>query len=128
MRGFLIHSTDDGRVPAFEYLPAEGLVPKIGMALCMADGTLSMAGATVAPQYISMCEKESACGEGEEIPVVRVGTDIIFGTESEEDMAAVNVGDKVTLSADAMGVTATTASGVAEVVGKDEEGVRVRFA
>ncbi len=128
MRGFLIHTTDDGRVPAFEYLTAQGLVPKIGMALFMAGGDLAMAGATVSPQYISMCEKTSACEEGEEIPVIRVGADIIFSTESEEDMAAVNVGDKVTLSADAMGVTATTESGVAEIVGKKEDEVRVRFA
>jgi len=127
MRGFRIHTTDDGRVPAFEYMAAEGLVPKIGMALVMAEGKLSMAGATVMPQYISMCEKEGACGEGDVIPVIRVGADIIFGAESEEDMAAVDIGDKVTLSADAMGVTATTASGVAEIVSKTEDEVRVRF-
>ncbi len=128
MRGFLIHSVDDGRVPAFEHLPASAIKPEIGMALVMAGGVLVQAVGTAVPAYISMCQKETACEEGDIIPVIRVQPDIIFGTESEEDMAAVNVGDKVTISDDAMGVTATTASGVAEVVTKDEDGVRVRFA
>lgn len=127
MRGFLIHTTDDNRIPSFEYLPADGLVPKIGMALSMAGGVLVQAVGTQTPTYISMCEKETACAEGDIIPVVRVQPDIVFGTSSTEDMAAVSIGEKVTISEDAMGVTATTASGIAEIVGKDEEGVYVRF-
>lgn len=125
--GFMIHSVDDGRVPTFEHLPASAIVPEIGMALSMAGGVLVKATGTAAPTYISMCQKEAACEEGDIIPVIRVQPDIIFGASSEEDMAAVSIGDKVTIADDAMGVTATT-GGAAEVVGKDEAGVLVRFA
>lgn len=129
--GFMIHSTDDGRVPAMEYLPAGAITPKAGMALKQTGGLLVSAVGTDAPGYISMCEREMPCTAGENIPVVRVSGDIIFETAFSADAGAVKLGDKVTVSADGLGVTATTAGGVAEVVYMDgaENGsmCRVRF-
>ena len=117
--GFLIHSVDDNRVLGLEYLPCSAITPKVGMALVQTSGNLALASGTTAPTYISMCERETACTAGELIPVVRVQKDIIFGVPAQAAMTSVKLGDKVTIHTDGLQVTATTASGVAEVVGMD---------
>ena len=98
--GFMIHSTDSGRVPATEYLPAGAITPKAGMALTQTGGLLVSAVGAQAPSYISA------------------------------DADSVALGDKVTISADGLSITAT-AGGPAEVVYMDgtEKGsmCRVRF-
>lgn len=129
--GFKIHSVDDGRVLAIEYLPCGAITPKVGMALTQTGGNLAIATGDVVPSYISMCEREEACAEGDIIPVVRVNKDIIFEATFSEAADAVVLGDKVTLATDGLQVTATTEGGVAEVVDMDGTAVgstvRVRF-
>lgn len=120
---FMIHSTADGRVPSNEYMPCGAITPKVGTALVLTDGKLALASAATAPTYISMVEKSEPCKAGELIPVIRVLPDIIFGTSWFAAAAAVKLGEKVTLSADGTQVTATTASGVAEVVNIQGTGV-----
>ena len=117
--GFMIHSVDDNRVLGLEYLPCSAITPKVGMALVQTSGNLAVASGTTAPTYISMCERETACTAGELIPVVRVQKDIIFGVPAQAAMTSVKLGDKVTIHTDGMKVTATTDSGVAEVVGME---------
>lgn len=130
--GFMIHSSDDGRVPATEYLPAGAITPKAGMALKQTGGLLVSAVGTDVPTYISMCERDEACAAGELIPVIRAGGDLIFETAFSAAADAVKLGDKVTISADGLDATATTTGGVAEVVYMDgaEKGsmCRVRFS
>lgn len=127
---FTIHTTESGRVPSLEYLPAGAITPKVGMALTITDGVLALA--TGKPRYISMCEWKTACTNGTRIPVLRVLPDMTFETTWSVNAAAVSCGEKVTLSADAMQVTATTAGGVAEVIGRNGseagDSVRVRFS
>ena len=117
--GFLIHSVDDNRVLGLEYLPCSAITPKVGMALIQTTGNLALASGTTAPTYISMCERAKACTAGELIPVVRVQKDIIFAAPAQAAMTSVKLGDKVTIHTDGLQVTATTTSGVAEVVGMD---------
>lgn len=128
--GFMIHSTDDGRVPPTEYLPAGAITPKAGMALTQTGGALVSAVGGQAPSYISICERDEPCGLGETIPVIRVSGDTVFETTFSADADDVALGDKVTISADGLSVTATT-GGPAEVVYIDgtEKGsmCRVRF-
>ncbi len=128
--GFKIHVTADGLVPAVEYLPAGAITPKVVLALTQTGGLLVSAVGAQAPSYISMCERELACEAGEVIPVVRVSGDMIFETTFSADADSVALGDKVTISADGLSVTATT-GGPAEVVYIDgtEKGsmCRVRF-
>lgn len=129
---FLLYATDSGRVPSVEYLPAGAITPKAGMALTQTGGNLAVATGTVAPAYISMIEKDAALTAGENIPVMRVLPDMIFETVASAAMTSVKLGDKVTLHAsDGMQVTATTTSGVAEVVWMEGttvgSRVRVRF-
>lgn len=117
--GFMIHSVDDNRVLGLEYLPCSAITPKVGMAMVQTSGNLALASGTTAPTYISMCERDKACTAGELIPVVRVQKDIIFGVPAQAAMTSVKLGDKVTIYTDGLQVTATTASGVAEVVGME---------
>lgn len=129
---FKIYKTDDGRIPGIEYLPCSAITPKVGMALVQSSGNLAIATGTTAPTYISMCEKDSACTAGDIIPVIRVQKDMVFETNFSAAAASINLGDKVTLHAsDGMQVTATTTSGVAEVVYMDGTAsgsmCRVRF-
>lgn len=128
---FYIHTVDDGHNPPHEYHPAGAeLTPKAGMALKIQDGKLAMAAGADKVSYISMCERAEACEDGELIPVIRAGADIIFETTAQAALSGVNVGDKVQISEDGLEVTATT-QGCAEIVYKDgdEAGdtVRVRF-
>lgn len=116
---FKIHKVDDGHNLPYEYLPCSAITPKIGLALVQTGGNLTLCSATATPTYISMIEKNAACAAGDIIPVVRVEKDVIWETEATAAMTAVTIGSKVTLSADGMGVTATTTSGVAEVVDMD---------
>ena len=129
---FKIYKTDDGRIPGIEYLPCSAITPKVGMALVQSSGNLAIATGTTAPTYISMCEKDSACTAGDIIPVIRVSKDMVFETTFSAAATSVKLGDKVTLHAsDGMQVTATTTSGVAEVVYMDGTAsgsmCRVRF-
>lgn len=129
--GFFIHTVDDGHNPPHEYHPAaSGLTPKVGMALKLEGGKLALASGADKVKYISMREQEAQCAEGDIIPVIRAGHDIIFETVAQAAMSGVNVGDTVQIHEDGLQVTATT-DGCAEVVWKagDEAGdaVRVRF-
>lgn len=130
---FKIYSTDDNRVPGIEYLPASAITPKVGMALTLTTGKLSLPTGATAPTYISMCEKDGKCTAGDIIPVIRVGKDMILETTFAADAPSIKLGDKVTLHTDGLQVTVTdtTTNGVAEVVymdGTDRGSMcRVRF-
>lgn len=124
--GFTVHTTDDGRNLPIEYLPAGTVTPKIGMALRLTGGKLAAASGAEVPSYIAMTEREKPCEDGEIIPVVRVGADVVWRTTAAVALTGVSLGNKVTLSADGMAVTATK-GGAAEITGMDgtEAGSRV---
>ena len=129
---FLLHSTDDGRVPSLEYLPAEAITPKVGLALTQSSGNLAVATGTTKPSYICMVEKDSAVTAGDIIPVFRIDPDMIFETSFSASAADIKLGQKVTIASGGDKVTATATSGVAEVVYMDGTAsgsmCRVRFA
>ena len=130
---FLLHSTDDGRIPSIEYLPCGAITPKVGMALTQSSGNLAIATGTTKPTYISMVDKAAACMAGDIIPVFRIDPDMIFETSFSASASDIKLGQKVTLHASSGAqVTATTTSGVAEVVYMDGTAsgsmCRVRFA
>lgn len=129
---FIPYKTDDGRVPAWEYLPASAITPKVGLALVLTSGQLAKASGTTKPTYICMAEKDTAVTAGEIIPVVRVNADMILETTFSAAATSVVPGAKVTVATDGMQVTGTTTDGIAEVVELDGttagSKVRVRFA
>ena len=129
---FLIHTTDDGRIPGFEYLPAAAITPKVGMALVANSGNLAVATGTTKPTYISMAERDGAVTAGDLIPVVRVQPDMIFEVPLSAAGTSLKSGQKVTIATDGLQVTATPTDGVAEIVEilgtAVGDKVRVRFA
>lgn len=129
---FLIHTTDDGRIPSYEYLPAAGITPKVGMALVANSGNLAVATGATKPTYISMAERDNAVAAGDLIPVIRVQPDVIFEVALSAAGASLKTGQKVTIATDGLKVTATTTDGVAEIVEilgtAAGDKVRVRFS
>lgn len=120
MRGFIPHSNNDGRVQPWEYLPCTGSdAPQIGMALVLSSGKLVKCTGTTKPTYICMVEAAAALAAGSLIPVIAVTPDQIFETTNQASLAGVAIGAKVTIHSDGCQVTATTTSGVAEIVEKD---------
>lgn len=128
---FGVHSIDGGRACGLEYLPCSAIVPKVGMAMVQSGGNLAVAAGTVKPTYICMCEKETACAEGDLIPVMRVLPDMVLETTFSAAASSIKLGSKVTIAAGGLQVTATTTDGVAEVVYMEDTAagsvVRVRF-
>lgn len=122
------HQHDNGQSPPFEYISGkEGETFSVGEALTLAAGALTKCAATVIPDYIAM----GPAGANGLVPCSRVNETIGYDAPLSAAGAALKLGDKVTLSADAMGVTATKAGGVATIERIDgtEEGdiVGVRF-
>ena len=117
---FHVYKTDDGRDLPLEYLPCSAIAPAAGMALKLTGGNLAKCGAADLPLYISVQESAAAVTAGDRIAVVRVQPDILFETTSSAAMTGVAAGDKVQLNTNALQVTATKTSGVAEIV--DMEG------
>lgn len=118
---FLLHKVDGSqKIPGIEYLPCGAITPKVGMALIQTTGNLAIATGTAKPTYISLVERSSACSAGELIPVMRVTEDLVFETTFSASASSIKLGNKVTLHASSgLQVTATTTSGVAEVVGME---------
>lgn len=128
-KGFCVVKSDDGHVEPFEYLAAGAITPKIGVALKLTSGNLAVCSGTTAPSYLAACEVASALTAGTIIPVIRVSKEAIYETSLSAAGTALKVGDKVTIASDGDQVTATTTSGVAEIVcfpdGVQTSGARV---
>ena len=104
------------RVPA-----KSGESYQIGEALVITDGKATKCSATVKPTH--MCVKDQAANESETVLVYPISSTMVFETTLTAAPDNLAVGSKVTLSADALGVTATTASGVCEIVNMRGAGV-----
>lgn len=131
---FLLYKVDDGHNLPIEYLPCSAIQPKVGMALTQSDGKLAIATGTTKPAYVSLYEAGATLSAGDIIPVARVDHSQVYETTLSASGTSLKLGNKVTLHASSgMQVTATTTSGVAEVIefpdGSQASGakVRVRF-
>lgn len=98
-------------------LTCGSITPKSGMALKLSSGKLVLATGSDMPEYISMVER-SASAENEEINVVPVSSEIVFGVACSAAHTNVDIGDFVTIAPDALRVTATS-GGCAKVVGRE---------
>lgn len=112
---FLIHSTGDHRVPVNKLLPCGAITPKVGMAMVLANGSLAIATGTTKPTHICMEEHQTAVAAGTLIHVHQVEPDITWGAPLTVAGTNLKEGQKVTISADGLGVTATTTDGVATI-------------
>ena len=93
-----------------------GVAYEYGTALALNAGTLVNCTATTKPLFI--CGEDAKADEKTELCVYPIDANQIFEVAINASPAALNVGSKVTLAISdgkASGVTATTASGVAEI-------------
>lgn len=126
---FMLQSTDVGQTPPIEYRQAtaeENVV--LGEALVTAaTGLLTKCGATARPEFIAVGPQD----EHDCVPVVRVQDYQVWRTQLSAAGTSLKPGNKVTLEADGLRVTATTESGVAAIVALEGtavgDSVRVRF-
>lgn len=100
--------------PLVELPCTAGTGYKIGQALVVANDVASLAAGTTKPEYI--CQAEKAGAAGETVQAIAALPGEIYEAALSEDGASLKVGDKVTIAADGIRVTATTASGVAKIV------------
>lgn len=87
---------------------------KVGEALVISGGKATKCGAAAKPTHI--CSQNQTKDAAETIMCYPISSTMVFETELTAAPTSLATGSKVTLSADALGVTATTASGVAEIV------------
>ncbi len=88
-----------------------------GEALVLTNGKVTMAGSTNKPAYIAG-ENLMASQNATHVLVYPIDPAMEFECPVSAAPANLKVGDKVTLTTDAMGVTATTTSGVATILDK----------
>lgn len=97
-------------------LPASpGETYVFGEALVLTAGKLTKCGATTKPTHICGINYVAPASNPEDIPCVEVSTNMVFETTFSVAPGSLVVGDKVTISADALSVTKTTADGVATI-------------
>lgn len=107
---FKLYKRDTFSTAPIERVPAGvGAQYTPGQALMLTDGAAATASGT--PQYIAQ-----GPAAGDFVPCIRVHRDMVWETPLTASGTSLRVGDKVTLAADGLGVTATTTAGVAEIV------------
>lgn len=104
---FKLQRKGSAATEAVEYIEgtaSEAIV--VGELLKLANGKLTVAGATDVPEFVSL-----GSGTGTIIPVKRIYEDEVYQTVLSTSGTSLKVGDKVT-TANGLKVTATTTSGV----------------
>ena len=104
---FKLYSTDDGHVPAWEYLPVSSITPKVGMGLA-ADATTGLFAPSAVPTHISMRTETDAIAEGTMIPCVKIADDQVWENRLYSDAPNAKTGHKVDLDATGKWVNAKT--------------------
>lgn len=112
---FKLYQMDTGITPPIDYVPATANeVFTVGEALKIASGAVTKCSGTTKPTFVCMGPAENG-----NVPVMRVQDYMVFGTTlsaAPGEGVTLAPGTKVTIAADGMQVTATTTSGVAEIV------------
>lgn len=122
---FLLHSTDDGRVPPWEYLPADDATYTIGQALVMTGGHLVSVASGVGEDtdegghYICMAEVTVAT-DGDLIPVVVCAPGQVWETTLSAQDTDIAAGTAYTMHTDGKQITGTTTKGCCTVVSFDD--------
>lgn len=108
-----LYKTYGASVPPVETIPADSdLTYKVGEGLVITSNEAAKATGTTAPTHI--CVGPAKDGE---VPVIKMSKDDIYVAALSAAGTSLNVGDKVTINTDSIKLTATTTSGVAEIVG-----------
>lgn len=87
---------------------------KMGEALVITNGAATKCAATTKPTH--MCCRDQAADAKSTVTVYPITGTMHFGVPVTAEPTGLAIGEKVTLSGDALGVSATTDSGVCEIV------------
>lgn len=116
-----LYQKHDASQPPLELVPCGAdTVYKIGMGLVVSGDAAAKVGAQAVPEYICMANKTGVAGEF--VQAIRVSKEDTYKAELSAAGTALKIGDKVTIDADGIRVTATTTVseavvGVAKIVG-----------
>lgn len=114
-----IRNNNSNSVPTTKMIPSTaGTTYKVGEALTISSGAAVVAAGTTSPEYVAACDYVAPASGNEQIAVYQVTKGMEFTVPFSADGTAIAVGNKVTIGADGLTITATTASGVAEVISK----------
>lgn len=115
---FILRKMDVGATPPIDYMPATAEESyTLGEALKAAAGAVTLCSGTTKPQYVCV----GAVKDGN-VPCVRVQDYMTFETTlavAPSGGESLKAGDKATIHTDGAQITATTTSGVAEIVELD---------
>ena len=127
---FIPHKWHSESEPWEKKPAANGLTLDVGVALVFSSGNLALAIGTNKPEYICM-EKVTTTEAGQMVHVERVRPETEYETELSVAAASMQAGGTHTIDTTGTMITATTDSGVAEVMSFDDTAagskVRVRF-
>ncbi|MBQ4092568.1 MAG: hypothetical protein IJC82_04585 [Firmicutes bacterium] len=88
---FKLYSTDDGHVPAWEYLPVSSIKIEAGLALA-ADASSGLMAASATPTHICMRSEAEAVAEGTMIPCVKIAPDQVWENMLYNNATSAKVG------------------------------------
>lgn len=111
---FKLIKIEGGRINVYEpqILPVGDSAVKSGEALVLASGKLKRCEPNVVPTFIAIADAAA----NTEVAVGRVESNQLYEVNASAAPTSLAVGNKVTISNDGLSVTATTTSGVAEIV------------
>lgn len=109
---FKLHAKGSDATEAIEYVTAGGTLA-IGSLVAYSGGKLVVNATN--PEYVTL----SAANNNEIVAVKRIYEDEIYETTLSASGASLNLGDKVTVTTNGLQATATTASGIFEIIAID---------
>lgn len=112
---FRPHSSNNGAVLPFEYLPAAAGNYEAGQLLNMSGGKLVAISTACKTTPAYLCMGKHTVADGENLPVTRVSDDVIYETELSAEAAAAVPGSKIEITAGGLAVDAA-AAGTFELV------------
>jgi len=115
---------DDGAQPPIEYHPSKaGDVYQVGTILKMDANAVTQADVDEAGDQLYFCAGELTGEADKLVPVYRIRRSQVYCAPWTVAATSIVPGDKVTLSADRRGLTATKAKGLAEVIRMDGKAI-----
>ena len=114
---FKIFKKNNATIPVVKEIPAAAGTYAVGQTLALnASGLVAQVAGTNVPTFI--CASDATVASGDAIAVNPIYEDMEFVTTFSADGSALKAGAKVTIATTFDQVTATTTSGVVEIVEK----------
>ena len=112
-----VKSQSAPNAPDLIYLPCTTSETfKVGETLIKSSGKLTKCSGTNVPEFICMADYVAPSSNAKAIPVTEILPGQYWTAPLQASGASLNVGDKVTIHTDGLQITATTTSGVVEIV------------